>query len=307
MINVKQANGKYPNGLQSVIATFVLQPSAAMGLLPLLLLLVVSSALATPVNIYDVNYDPMLGTNFANDFRQNYLSLGLHLRAAPRQQYRPLRVHQHRRPGRNSCLNCCMPWCMPVLTLLSPGRVYEGRRLREPGRQAGGLLRRHRGAPWRAPVGPRRPRSASWTFPLVTPLPPRATSAACSRPPAAAGSASPWSTSSRPTSPTPGWTRSPATSSRHREQLRQCAGGLGATSRFLSLIPSFQDRRSGQDVWSAELAAALALFAEDTGSLVRLGRHDDFDKDYRSTNPRYICLLGAHIHEIHPHHFPLNH
>ena len=76
MINVKQANGKYPNGLQSVIATFVLQPSAAMGLLPLLLLLVVSSALATPVNIYDVNYDPMLGTNFANDFRQNYLSLG---------------------------------------------------------------------------------------------------------------------------------------------------------------------------------------------------------------------------------------
>ena len=80
-----------------------------MGLLPLLLLLVVSSALATPVNIYDVNYDPMLGTNFANDFRQNYLSLGLHLRAALRQQYRPLRV-QCRRPGRNSCLNCCMPW-----------------------------------------------------------------------------------------------------------------------------------------------------------------------------------------------------
>jgi hypothetical protein len=25
---------------------------------------------------------------------------------------------------------------MPVLTLLSPGRVYEGRRLREPGREA---------------------------------------------------------------------------------------------------------------------------------------------------------------------------
>ena len=76
MINVEQANGKYPNGLQSVIATFVLQPPAAMGLLPLLLLLVVSSALATPVNIYDVNYDPMLGTNFANDFSQNSLSLG---------------------------------------------------------------------------------------------------------------------------------------------------------------------------------------------------------------------------------------
>jgi hypothetical protein len=56
-------------------------------------------------------------------------------------------------------------------------------------------------------------------------------------------------------------------------------------------IPSFQDRRSGQDLWSAELAAALAPFAEDTASLGRLGRHDDFDKDYsnlayRSANPR---------------------
>ena len=75
MINVEQANGKDPDGLQSVIASFVLQPPAAMGLPPLLLLLVVSSALATPVNIYDVNYDPMLGTNFAND-SQNSLSLG---------------------------------------------------------------------------------------------------------------------------------------------------------------------------------------------------------------------------------------
>jgi hypothetical protein len=48
MINVEQANGKYPDGLLSVIATFVLQPPAAMGLPPLLLLLVVSSALAPP-------------------------------------------------------------------------------------------------------------------------------------------------------------------------------------------------------------------------------------------------------------------
>jgi hypothetical protein len=77
----------------------------------------------------------------------------------------------------------------------------------------------------------------------------------------------------------------------------------GCHVKISVLVPSFQDRRSGQDLWSAELAAALALFAEDTGSLVGLGRHDDFDKDYRSTNPRYICLLGAHIHEIHPHHF----
>jgi hypothetical protein len=45
-------------------------------------------------------------------------------------------------------------------------------------------------------------------------------------------------------------------------------------------------------LWSAELAAALAPFAEDTASLGRLGRHDDFDKDYsnlayRSANPRF--------------------
>jgi hypothetical protein len=65
MVNVEQANGRYPDGLQSVIASFVLQPPAAMGLPPLLLLLVESSALATSVNIFDVNYDPMLGTNFA--------------------------------------------------------------------------------------------------------------------------------------------------------------------------------------------------------------------------------------------------
>ena len=75
----------------------------------------------------------------------------------------------------------------------------------------------------------------------------------------------------------------------------------GCRVEICVFIPSLQDLRSGQDLWFAELAAALAPFAEDTGSRGRLSRHEGFDKDYSnpafcSTNPRFkekgTCLYG---------------